>query len=132
MFTSLINNEFLNVGISSISNQVTQSIPRISKVFNNNVFNCLGNKQLAILSNIAPDCGNVDNVSKIGDFLNFLFSPSQWLVGLWNWTFGVSYFVCALILMFCVIFTLFGHKKMKKWIPTTLFVYTLIQAIGIL
>ena len=72
----------------------------------------------------------IEPLKSIANFLDYIFHPAKiaWL--LWNWTLNVSYIVCLSIALFSLISYILGVKKYAKYVPWSIGIYTLIQAIG--
>ena len=71
-----------------------------------------------------------DSLKNISNFLDYLMHPAKILMAIWSMTVNVSYVVCLFICIGSIFLYIFGHKKQAKWIPTSIGIYTLIQAIG--
>lgn len=71
-----------------------------------------------------------ESLKNISNFLDYLLHPSKILMAIWDMTVSVSYVVCLFVCIGCVLLYILGHKKQAKWIPTSIGIYALLQAIG--
>lgn len=86
------------------------------------------------LSNLNPtnwtvlkDIANGLNV--LGEFLNYLLHPTRILWLVWNWTIGVSYFVCLCLCTFAILSYIFGYKKWARLAPGSILGYTALKIV---
>lgn len=71
-----------------------------------------------------------ESLFAIAKFLDYVFHPSKILWLLWNWTLGMSYWICLFIALFAIISYILGVKKYAKYVPFSIGIYALLQAIG--
>lgn len=71
-----------------------------------------------------------ESLVSVAKFLDYIFHPTKILWALWHWTLGMSYWVCLFIALFAIISYLLGNKKFAKYIPFSIGIYALLQAIG--
>jgi len=69
-------------------------------------------------------------IKNIGKFLNYLMHPSLIFAGLWHYTVIYSLWVCMFVALVSVVLYALGYKKLAKYAPTSVIVYTLIKAIS--
>ena len=72
----------------------------------------------------------LEPLKTISDFLSYILHPSKLGMLIWNWTLGMSYWVCLFICIGSLLLYILGHKKPAKFVPISLFVYMLIQSIN--
>lgn len=74
--------------------------------------------------------GGWEAIKNIGDFLYFLMHPSLIIKALWNFTVVYSFWICLFVALFCTIFYALGFKKLGKFVPASLVVYSFIKTIA--
>ncbi|BDR77059.1 hypothetical protein [Clostridium tetani] len=70
------------------------------------------------------------HLKSISKVCEYLLDPSKLFSSLWNWTVDVSYTLFLSIAFISFILYLIGHKKMAKFVTTSIVLYAFIQAIG--
>lgn len=79
---------------------------------------------MEILTNIK------DSLKSIVDFIDLITHPLKIAILFWNWTVEWSYILCLSLASFAVLSYILGHKKYAKLAPTSIVIYTILQAIG--
>lgn len=74
--------------------------------------------------------GIKESLDTIAKFLDYLVHPGQILIALWHWTLGLSFWICLFIALFSLFSYILGVKKFAKYIPWSIGIYALLQAIG--
>lgn len=71
-----------------------------------------------------------ESLKSIATLVDYLLHPTKILVSFWNFTWEISFLICLCIALISLIFYICGKKKAAKYIPYSIIVYTIIQAIG--
>lgn len=71
-----------------------------------------------------------ESLKAIASLVDYLLHPTKILVSFWNFTWEISFLICLCVALISLIFYICGKKKAAKYIPCSLIVYTIIQAIG--
>lgn len=74
--------------------------------------------------------GIKESLKSIAEFIDLILHPVKIFILIWNWTVEWSYIVCLLLAMFSILSYILGHKKYAKLAPTSIVIYTILQAIG--
>lgn len=90
-----------------------------------------GFMDLVGLSRLKDSINSVlEPLKTIQSFLDYILHPSKIFMLLWHWTLQYSYLICLLICVSAILLYIFGFKKSGKWIPFSIGIYTVLQAIG--
>lgn len=66
----------------------------------------------------------------LGKLAEYIASPATLLIDMWNGVHYISYPILLAIAMFSLFMYMMGHKSFAKYIPTSLVIFTFIQAVG--
>lgn len=69
-------------------------------------------------------------IKTIAAVCEYILHPSKILIALWSCIVSISYPLCLLVCLGALLLYIFGFKKFAKWIPISLGLYVIIQAIG--
>ena len=71
-----------------------------------------------------------EQFKNINSFLDYIVHPTKIFTTFLIWTVDNSYLICIITASLAVVFYIVGHKKALKYVPITLTIYILLQAIG--
>lgn len=74
----------------------------------------------------------VEPLKTIAKFLDYIMHPGKVLFLILNWTIEWSYFLCLIVALAAFILYMLGDKKKLKYIPISITLYILLQAIGVI
>lgn len=91
--------------------------------------------------NLEPITDLVDSVTTVGEIglkglellgslAEYITDPAKLLIDLWNVIHYISYPVLLSLALFAIFMYMIGHKNFAKYIPTSMIIFTFIQAIG--
>lgn len=128
------NNQILNNDIQVMPQNpvpgVDQVVPTKLDIFKNIVPNNLipekGPSLIEYIKEIA------EPLKTIAKFLDYLMHPGKILFFILNWTIEWSYYICLIAALISFILYMLGDKKKFKYIPISIVVYALLQAIGVI
>jgi hypothetical protein len=68
----------------------------------------------------------------IKEVCDYILHPLNIFSTLWDWLLGVSYVLCLAFGLTSLLLYLFGCKKFAKYVPVSIGIYVIIQAIGVM
>lgn len=74
----------------------------------------------------------IEPLKTIAKFLDYIMHPGKILFFILNWTIEWSYFLCLIVALAAFILYILGDKGKLKYIPISITVYILLQAIGVI
>lgn len=83
---------------------------------------------IELLKNIGSD--GWEAIKAIGKFLYYLMHPKLLLAVLWHCIELYSFWICLFVALIAFVFYSLGFKKMAKFIPGSIAIYTLIRMIA--